>query len=127
MANLRKLKSCLSEEFTHTGGTINTIENMLAQMPAPKTKKKKKKKKAEAADDEPPESPEPGSPDAPAKKKKKKKKGKKKKSDIPEVPPLTYGPLQTTDQATNNTISWYQNNNIGKKLSVGVPATARHD
>ena len=99
----------------------------MSLMPQPKGKKKKKKKKAAEEEAAPTEggSPEPGDPDSPAKKKKKKKgKKKKKKSDVPEVPPLKYGPLQTVDQAVNNTFSWYQNNNIGKKLSVGVLTTA---
>jgi len=87
----------------HTSA-IGTIERIIGQMPAPKSKKKKKKKKA--AEEEPAAeggegSPEPG---APAKKKKKKKKAKK--STLPEMPVMRYGAPQTCDQAMQNTISW---------------------
>ena len=81
----------------HTRGTsaIGTIERILSQMPAPKTKKKKKKKKKAEDDDdgEKKEGEDGASPEgSPAKKKKKKKKGKKKKSSLPEPAVTLYGP-----------------------------------
>jgi hypothetical protein len=93
-------------DYERQSSAIGTIDRILGQMPAPKSKKKKKKKKAAEDDDKPADggegSPEPG---APAKKKKKKKKAKK--STLPEVPVMRYGAPQTCEQAMQNTISWH--------------------
>lgn len=104
-------------------GAVGTLNYMVGLMPAPKVKKGKKKKKAAA--EEPTADGEPGSPEGCKAKKKKKKKAKK--SLIPEVPPTRYGPPMTVEQAMNNTTSWYQNNVISQKLSVGVLTTTQHD
>ena len=106
LTDLKFGKSINNTNFDMHCGAMGTIERILSQMPAPKTKKKKKKKaKASAEDgDNPPEG-EPGSPEGGAAKKKKKKK-KAKKSNLPEPAKIIYGAPQTCEQAMDNTTSW---------------------
>ena len=86
-------------DYERHNSAIGTIERIMSQMPAPKSKKKKKKKKSAAEDDEPAAAGGEGSPDAGAPAKKKKKKKKAKKSALPEVPVMRYGAHQTCEQA----------------------------